>query len=199
MSKQRKIHNRNSVRIIGGKWRSRKIYFPDSQGLRPTADRSRETLFNWLAPYIQGANCIDLFAGSGALCFEALSRGAKSAILIDRSPEVVAQLRKSATELQAENIEIYCAHIPEAPPPFSPQTFDIIFVDPPFKHNLAGPSCAWLEKHHCLKPGSLVYFEVESDSRSLPIPEHWETLRHKVAGQVAYYLVEVKLNFFPPI
>src|SRR5262249_49167946 len=101
MSKQRKSHNRNSVRIIGGKWRSRKIYFLDSEGLRPTADRSRETLFNWLAPFIQGANCIDLFSGSGALCFEALSRGAQSAILIDRSPQVVEQLRKTAAELQA--------------------------------------------------------------------------------------------------
>lgn len=191
MPKQRKTHNENTIRIIGGKWRSRILHFPDSQGLRPTANRSRETLFNWLAPYIQGASCIDLFAGSGALCFEALSRGAASAIMIDKSREVVAQLQESAKVLQAENLQIFSAQIPKDPPPFSAQSFDIIFVDPPFHHNLIGPSCEWLEKYHCLKPDSLIYIEAESHLPSLPIPKDWKTLRSKVAGEVAYYLLAV--------
>jgi 16S rRNA (guanine966-N2)-methyltransferase len=189
MPKQHRTHSENTIRIIGGKWRSRIIHFPDSEGLRPTANRSRETLFNWLMPYIQGAKCIDLFAGSGALCFEALSRGAASAIMIDKSPKVIGQLRESAKLLQAENLQIFCAQIPKEPPPFPAQTFDIVFVDPPFHHNLIGPSCEWLEKYHCLNPGSLLYIEAESHLPALPISDEWKILRSKVAGEVAYYLL----------
>src|SRR3990167_10879071 len=95
---------RGSVRIIAGQWRGRRLSVPDNKDLRPTPDRVRETLFNWLAPHIQGAHCLDMFAGSGVLGFEAISRGAASVTLVDQSLDVVATLQKQALALQAENV-----------------------------------------------------------------------------------------------
>ena len=179
----------SQVRIIGGKWRGRKIIFPAVTQLRPTPDRVRETLFNWLAPYVQDADCLDLFAGSGVLGFEALSRGAKSVVMIDRSSEVIEMLKKNAAMLTIENIEIYCSECPPRLTQLQNRRFDIIFLDPPFYHEMIKPCATWLEQNNLLNANALVYIETESSLKQLPLPENWKILRSKIAGQVGYHLV----------
>lgn len=180
------------VRIIGGKWRSRILRFPASEGLRPTPDRVRETLFNWLSAYIYNARCLDLFAGSGALGFEALSRGAKSVLMVDKASQVITQLRENAKLLTAtEQVEFYCGQAPSDRIPVADKQFDIIFLDPPFHQNLLPACCKWLEENNCLAPQALVYVEVERELDPLPIPAHWTILRSQKAGQVGYYLCRV--------
>ncbi len=183
--------NEGQIRIIGGRWRSRKLHFPAIEGLRPTPDRVRETLFNWLAPIVNGARCLDLFAGSGALGFEALSRGAAHVAMIDQSKEVVAQLRKNAELLQADHIEFYCAQLPPFPSALQNYVFDIVFLDPPFHQNYIAKCVQWLEENpQCLAEEALIYIECESDLDPLPIPDHWQLLRTKKAGEVGYHLVK---------
>jgi 16S rRNA (guanine966-N2)-methyltransferase len=180
----------NTIRIIGGKWRGRKLRFSARQELRPTLNRARETLFNWLAPVIADTVCLDLFAGSGALGFEALSRGAKQVIMVDRSREAINDLKKNAEALGADNIEFVCL-------PFSPQLkniftqkFNIVFLDPPFHQDLAAPACQWLEAENCLVEGALIYLETEKELKIFTPPANWKILRHKVEGQISYYLCE---------
>jgi len=183
------------VRIISGKWRSRILRFPDILGLRPTPDRVRETLFNWLSSYIYHARCLDLFAGSGALGFEALSRGAKSVLMVDKAPQVITQLRENAKLLAAtEQVEFYCGQAPSDRIPVVDKLFDIVFLDPPFHQNMLKPCCEWLEKNHCLAPQALIYVEVERGLDPLPIPAHWTILRSQKAGQVGYYLLQVNTH-----
>lgn len=180
------------LRIIGGQWRSRILRFPSVEGLRPTPDRVRETLFNWLADKIMGATCLDVFAGSGALGFEALSRGASWVTMIDQSAIVANQLRENVQLLDVtERVAIYCGRIPQFKLPVLPQPFDIVFLDPPFHHNWLPICCTWLEKLNCLAKNALIYIEAESQLPELPIPGHWEVLRSKKAGQVRYGLVSV--------
>jgi len=179
----------NSLRIIGGKWRGRKATFPDSEGLRPTSDRVRETLFNWLAPVITDARCLDLFSGSGALSFEALSRGAEHVTLIDASSKVSRQLQNNLHELQCENAKVLTTNainwlkeenITEKP-------FDVVFLDPPFNQQLMAPSCELLESQGLVEEGSYIYIETEANL-PLHLPQSWHIHREKKAGQVAYYL-----------
>lgn len=177
------------VRIIGGQWRGRKLKFPAVSGLRPTTDRIRETVFNWLMPYLYGSHCLDLFAGSGALAIEALSRGAASATLVDQNPQIVDYLKKQLEILNAVNASIYCDTIPSslfANPPKN--KFDIVFLDPPFHHNLLDPCCQWLEQQNLLASDAIIYIEAEATLSPLPVPKHWELLRNKTSGQVGYYL-----------
>lgn len=179
-----------TVRIIGGQWRGRKLKFPALPGVRPTPDRVRETLFNWLTPAILDANCLDLFAGSGALGFEALSRGARSITFVDQAPEIIAYVRQQATLLQAHNVFFYCAQIPPSNP-FMKEAyaqFNIVFLDPPFKQNLIPPCCEWLEKQNCLADNAYIYLEAETSLDPLPIPPHWELIRSKTTQQVGYHL-----------
>jgi len=179
----------NSLRIIAGKLRGRKVPFPDSEGLRPTSDRVRETLFNWLAPVITGARCLDLFSGSGALSFEALSRGAEHATLIDASTRVSSQLQKNLKELQCNNANVLTTNainwLKDAKRPEKP--FDVVFLDPPFNQQLVAPSCELLDKQGLVEEGSYIYIETEA-SLPLQIPQSWHIHREKKAGQVAYYL-----------
>lgn len=184
---------KNQIRIIGGKWRSRKLHFPDLPTLRPTPNRVRETLFNWLSPYIVGTHCLDLFAGSGALGFEALSRGANSVVMVDQSKEVVQQLRENAVLLAAEKeVMLYCSEVPSDQLRFDQNLFDIVFLDPPFHKNYVSTCCEWLENAGCLAKNALIYIEAES-SLQLSLPEHWTVMRQKKAGEVGYYLVARKL------
>lgn len=180
----------NEVRIIGGKWRSRKITFPACEHLRPTPNLVRETLFNWLAPVIDGAVCLDLFAGSGALSFEALSRGAQKTVMVDKSPDVIKNLKKNAELLSADNVEFLCLDFSpnQKNNPFKDQ-FDIVFLDPPFYQNLVVPCCKWLEENNCLKPEAFIYIEAESTLKNIHFPSNWEIYRQKTTGQVSYYLV----------
>lgn len=181
---------KNQLRIIGGKWRGRKLPFPDIEGLRPTPDRVRETLFNWLNNIIDDAYCLDLFAGSGALGFEALSRGAAKAVFIDTSREITDQLKNNQQKLQAENIEIICTKA-ENYIAQTKESFDVVFLDPPFHQNLIPHFCELLEKYKIIKPGGYIYLEAETTIEKLKIPNNWKVLKQKKAGRVYFYLMRV--------
>lgn len=176
----------NRVRIVGGLWRSRLLRFPDSAGLRPTPDRVRETLFNWLGQRLQGLSCVDLFAGSGALGFEAKSRGASRVVLVERDARVVEQLRQSARELGAgEGVEIVHADAIawlEGPG----ERYDVAFVDPPYASGLAERALPALGRR--LNPGARAYVEAPFAGEALPPP--WHRLREGAAGAVRFALYE---------
>jgi 16S rRNA (guanine966-N2)-methyltransferase len=181
------------VRIIGGRWRGVPLSFPALPHLRPTPDRVRETLFNWLQSAIVGARCLDLFAGSGALGIEALSRGAGSAVFVDREPQigkhlsaVLAQLGTNGEGEVAATIEVADAlAFLERPA----QAFDIVFLDPPYAADLLAPVCRRLAGAGWLARDAYVYLECAAQA-SLPVlPEGWVVHRAKRAGQVGYHLL----------
>ena len=177
---------RGEVRIIGGAWRSRRLIFPVSEGLRPTPDRVRETVFNWLAPYLPGATCLDLFAGSGAFGFEALSRAAARAVLVEKRQEAVAALRLNREQLKAEHADIVHADAMEylrGPA----AAFDVVFLDPPYASGLLSPCIELLEARGWLTSGALVYLETPKGVAP-PLSETWQLARSKTAGQVGYHL-----------
>jgi len=177
------------LRIIGGQWRGRKLKIPDVVNLRPTPDRVRETVFNWLAPHIAGAHCLDLFAGSGALGFEASSRGAAHVVMIDDSASVVQLLQAEAEMLKAQNVEIYRAKAPaQLRSPAKP--FDIVFLDPPYGENLLLACCFYLEEQNLLAPNAYIYLEARETLDESQLPAGWQLLKSKRAGQVAYHLVK---------
>jgi 16S rRNA (guanine966-N2)-methyltransferase len=180
------------LRIIGGRWRGRLLDVTESEGLRPTPDRVRETLFNWLTPYIAGADCLDLFAGTGALCLEALSRGAARVVMVEKIPHVADRLRQHVERLEAEGAEVVLADAVD----FlgrTPRAFDIVFIDPPFKSHLIPECAARVEAHGWLKPGGLAYIEAPSGNGNLTLPASWELIRSKKAGQVGYHLARKTL------
>lgn len=181
----------SKIRIIGGKWRSRFIEFPTLPELRPTPNRIRETLFNWLASEIHGAVCLDLFAGSGALGFEALSRGAKSVVMADQSHTIIHNLRKNAKLLGAEqSVELHCTSFPGGlSAVLNSHRFNIVFLDPPFHKNMLSACAKWLEEQNCLVQDALIYIEAESALRALPVPDNWQIIHSKNAGSVGYHLV----------
>ena len=177
----------NQVRIIGGEWRSRRIGFPDHEGLRPSADRVRETLFNWLGQDLSGLRCLDLFAGSGALGFEALSRGAASVVMVEKSRSVCEALRRNAGLLGAKNLLLHCADALEFASAAESDTaarFDVVFLDPPFRSALLAPALARIVP--LLRPGARIY--VEGATAFAP-SDGWRVLRQGRAGQVHYTLV----------
>jgi 16S rRNA (guanine966-N2)-methyltransferase len=175
---------RNRVRIIGGDWRSRILRFPDSQALRPTPDRVRETVFNWLGQRLDGLACLDLFAGSGAFGFEALSRGASRVVMVERDRVVAAALHENARLLGAEGLEIVqadaMAWLKRAQGPF-----DVAFVDPPYASGLVPAALGALRPH--VAPAARVYVET---AEPLPPPPGWSRLREDHAGAVRYALFE---------
>ncbi len=180
---------RNQVRIIGGQWRGRKLQFPDIDGLRPTPDRIRETVFNWLAPVITGARCLDLCAGSGIFGIEAVSRGAASALLVEKDARAVAAIRAATQNLGSDHIQVQQADVIaflSAPQPAA--TFDIVFVDPPYRLNLLPDCLRLLSTQPWLNAGALIYFEHDKTSPPPPLPPAWTLLKEKQAGQVAYRL-----------
>lgn len=179
------------VRIIGGQWRGRSLPVLTTTSIRPTPNRIRETLFNWLAPTIRGARCLDVFAGSGALGFEALSRGAVYAAMLDSSPKTITQLQNNIHAFQATQYAIALhATIPNYIPHFQ-QPFDIVFLDPPFHQNMLPIALAWLETHHLLAPNALIYLEAEKQFSLTDLPTHWQLLKEKQAGEVKYGLVKI--------
>lgn len=178
----------NRLRIIGGQWRGRRVTFPDVEGLRPSPDRVRETLFNWLQPVIDGARCLDLFSGSGALGLEALSRGAGRAVLVDRDARVLASLREQVRLLEARNAELVQADALGFLAG-TPEPFDVVFLDPPYRKDLLVPCCARLTEGW-LAPGARIYLEAEVELDPLPLPAGWTLLRSKKAGQVGYHLAQ---------
>lgn len=176
------------LRIIGGEWGSRKLSFPDGPGLRPTPDRVRETLFNWLAPYIIGARVLDLFSGSGALYLEALSRGAKAGLALDNNPAAIASLRQNLALLQCENGQVQQSdalrHLETSPA----EVFDVVFLDPPFHQDLLVNACTLLENNAWLSERAWIYTESETPPSTTGLPGNWRLHREKKAGQVHYAL-----------
>ncbi len=174
----------NRVRIIGGEWRSRYLTFTDQKDLRPTPDRVRETLFNWLGQDLTGQRCLDLYAGSGALGFEAASRGAKHVVLVERERVVCAALEANCATLKAAQIEVVRADALEFLRADS-RVYDVVFLDPPFADN---PWDALFERLvPRLSPSAMVYRE---SGDALPAPSGWETHRQGRAGQVNYQLLK---------
>jgi len=187
VSNKKQAAQKNQIRIIGGEWRGRKLSFPDLPGLRPTSDRIRETLFNWLQLDIIGSDCLDLFAGSGALGFEALSRGAKSVTFVDSHLQSIKQLWLNANVL-GTNAEIvqkdalaYLTSVDRA--------FDVIFLDPPFNQELLSPSLKLVHERSLLKTDAKVYVESEIKLDFEMISDKWRVIKDKKAGNVFYYLL----------
>ena len=183
-----------SCRIIGGKWRGRKIRFDDAEGLRPTTDRIRETVFNWLQPYIHQSCCLDVFAGSGVLGFEALSRGAQEIVFIEQNIKTVKRLKESINTLNAEKVTVFhqdalaWLRSVQSDKGFS-YRFDLVFLDPPFHSELLAESSALLNSSGCLAEDAIIYVEHNIDS-NIEMPENWLTLKEKKAGQVSYKLFQ---------
>ena len=181
---------KNQIRIIGGQWCSRQISVYDAPGLRPTPARVRETLFNWLQFDISSSRCLDLYAGSGALGFEAASRGAKSVVQVENNPDACRALKETAVKLAATQVKIVQSDVfrylaGDAEP------FDIVFLDPPFGLNLIAQTCNWLEDKGWLSQHAKIYVEVESQKDFFDaLPKNWQILKSKAAGEVGYHLFE---------
>lgn len=177
----------NTVRIIGGDWKRRVLRFPDTEGLRPTPDRVRETLFNWLGQDMSGLSCLDLFAGSGALGFEAASRSAARVVMVEKSPKARASLEENARLLDANRrLQIIGTDAVKFASAFGPNTprFDVVFLDPPYKQG-------WIERLEPMLPQILaddgvLYVEAEHPLEGCGA---WKTVRSGRAGQVFYHLM----------
>jgi 16S rRNA (guanine966-N2)-methyltransferase len=179
---------RGEVRIIGGEWRGRKLHFPMVPGLRPTPDRVRETVFNWLQFRVGGTRCLDLFAGSGALGLEALSRGAAEVVFVERDPDAAAALRAMLATLDCPRGHVvtrdafaWLAHEPARP-------FDIVFLDPPYDQGWLPRVCAALESGGWLSADARIYLEDAAGRGAPDLPAGWELLRTSRAGDVGYHL-----------
>ena len=176
-----------SVRIIGGSLRRSRLEVPNAPGLRPTPDRVRETLFNWLAPIIEGARCLDLFAGTGALGIEALSRGAGWVDFIERDPRLAQALRQNLQRLRQTGAAVRCADAVQTLGEAPPDAYDVVFVDPPFTETLWQPAVMALEGNGWLRAGALIYLEMPAAAQ-IGVPETWNLHRESAAGAVRYAL-----------
>ncbi len=180
---------KSKIRIIAGEWRSRQLLFEDTPELRPTPARVRETLFNWLQQDSVGRGCGDGEAGSGALGFEAASRGAKSVSIVESNTQACRLIKENTVKLTANQIKIFQSDVfrflaGEASP------FDLVFLDPPFGKNMAQQTCQWLEDKGWLISHAKVYVEVERNLVLEGMPPNWKLLKSKKAGDVGYYLFE---------
>ncbi len=187
MAKKPQTTSLGQIRIIGGKWRGRKLPVRDSEGLRPTTDRIKETLFNWLMPVVQEARCLDCYAGSGSLGFEALSRFANSVTFIELDKQNAQLLSDNKMRLQADNATVInnssLTVLNQMGTPF-----DLVFIDPPFRKGLLNETIQLLENNQWLADESWIYIESEAELPLTDIPANWQLHREKIAGQVAYRL-----------
>lgn len=188
--KRARTAKKAAVRIIGGELRRRLLHFPDIDGLRPTPNRVRETLFNWLRDEVEGRICLDLFAGSGALGFEALSRGAARVILVERNAGACRALAENAKILKAENAEVHHTSawdwLRQTRQP--PASIELVFLDPPFAGGLLSQACETLERSGLLAQSALVYLEAETEVRPQQLPGNWLMEKTGSAGDVHYFL-----------
>ena len=189
------VNKTSQLRIIAGFWRGRKINFSDEKDLRPTSDRVRETVFNWLQADIVDANCLDLFAGSGALGFEAASRGARRVVMIDNSTKARAMIQaniqalqpqSSTIELKSGDAVVYLKN--------NTTKFDVVFLDPPYRSQLLSQTCMLLEQEQCLAEHAKIYLEHDKNQALPALPENWCVKKNKSAGQVSYSLIDRKEN-----
>ncbi len=180
----------NSVRIIAGEYRSRKLEFPSLEGLRPTADRIRETLFNWLQDSIQGETCLDLFAGSGALGFEALSRGASHVDFIEQNTAAANSIRSNIARLNTKHGSVYCSDAFEWLDKYAQDSekYGLVLLDPPFKGEALSQAIVKLESANLLRENGLVYIETDKNSLDEDLPSNWIKVKSKKAGAVQYGL-----------
>ena len=177
------------VRIISGLWRGRKLPVHDAEGLRPTTDRVKETLFNWLAQEIPHALCLDLFAGSGGLGFEAASRQAKLVTMVELNPKAFAQLQQNVTAVKANNIQLVSGDALQ----FLKQQgtpHHVVFIDPPFRQGLLQETVTLLEQNGWLAEDAMIYIEAEKEWQVENLPATWHLHREKTAGQVSYRLYQ---------
>lgn len=181
-------HRPGKIRIIGGKWRGRRLTVPDSPGLRPTPDRVRETLFNWLQPLISGAVCLDLYAGTGILGLEAISRAAAAAVLVESDPVLAGHIRRTIALLDAGR-EVHLEEM-EASAWLrrNREQYDLVFLDPPYGQGLVEKSLRLLRSENTLRPGARIYVEAEPE---LHIPEDFRVVRRGRAGKVQFLLGEL--------
>lgn len=186
--KSKKSIQNGFIRLISGKWRGKKLPVKDKEGLRPTTDRTKETLFNWLMHDIRDANCLDCFSGSGSLAFEALSRFAKNATLLERDKQVAQQLRENLQVLKVDNASVVETDSINYLQQIAAQQFDIVFVDPPFNKGLVQACCIALEENNYLAEKALIYIEREVQLSNLLLPNNWQLLKEKNTGQVTYQL-----------
>lgn len=199
----RQAGSKQRLRIIGGQWRRRSLSFISSVGLRPTPERTRETLFNWLQGQIMGARCLDLFAGSGALGFEAASRGAAEVVFVEKNAQVVAQLEKMRHTLQGNEGVNSGEHAKSASKitivrgdalrflTRVNQSFDFIFLDPPFRKALLDNSLKLIEEHKVLNINGLIYVEGESHLDSRELFRNWTVIKKTQAGDSTAYLCQL--------
>ena len=192
MARRNKANKSRSgrLRIVAGNWRSRLLDIADVPGLRPTSERIRETLFNWLTPHIDGARCLDLFAGTGALGLEALSRGAQSAVFVENSTRAVATLTANIEVLGANGATV--CHMDaeqylKAPPA---EKFDLVFLDPPFAADMTGDLCRLLEESGALTDRCLIYIEQDRSRAEATLPAAWQIMKNETAGNVRYMLAQ---------
>ncbi len=179
----------NSVSIIAGQWPGTKLHVANVSGLRPTSARIRETLFNWLQNDIRGSHCLDLFAGSGALGLEAASRGAAAVTLVDEHPQLCQQLQKTVEHLKTNQVSI----VRQDAMRFlknNATAYNLVFLDPPFGAKLLNPCCHALENNNWLADNAKIYIETDKHTLLDDLPDKWQSLRTKTAGEVSYHLFQ---------
>jgi len=188
------VSKSGKCRIIAGKWRGRILRFDDAEGLRPTTDRIRETVFNWLQVYLPHSNCLDCFAGSGMLGFEALSRGADKVVFIEKNKQTINNLKENASVLAVDDHKAVIKQqdalswLQAMPLENTSDTpFNLVFLDPPFHSDLLVESCVLLNNSGCLAEDAIIYIE-HAAGAIVDVPDNWECLKEKSSGQVAYKL-----------
>ena len=178
------------IRIISGQWRGRKLPVQDVIGLRPTTDRVKETVFNWLSPYVRDSRCLDLFAGSGGLIFEALSRYAECGLIFEKDAGAANQLQRNITALKANNAELVRGDTLQLLTKAPAAGYDLVFIDPPFRKDLLEECCAKLEANNWLNADAVIYIEREKELSQVILPSNWTLLKEKQAGQVCFELYQ---------
>lgn len=189
MAKQNRTHKIGQCRIIAGQWRGRKLDVPDVEGLRPTPDRVRETVFNWLQPYIGGSHCLDLFAGCGALGFEAASRGAMSVTMVELNSLAVRQLQENCSNLSATQCQVERTTAQQFLARNKEQ-YDIVFIDPPYQADLWTEVAQKLIDNTALSDNAVIYLECPGKADLPALPSQWQLIKEKKAGNIRYCLFE---------
>ena len=183
--------NRGKVRITSGEWKNRNLEVPDIDGLRPTSERVRETLFNWLMPSIHKSVCLDLFAGSGSLGFEALSRGARHCTFVEKSKLAFRQIKTTRTILNAMNSEAHNCDAIDFLSSVHNHNFNLVFLDPPFSDDYLISSIESIHEYQLVSSGGYIYIEFNKNNDLFDLPDNWSVIRKKIYGNVCFILIEV--------
>lgn len=183
--------NRGKVRITSGEWKNRNLEVPDIDGLRPTSERVRETLFNWLMPSIHKSVCLDLFAGSGSLGFEALSRGAKHCTFVEKSKLAFSQIKTTRISLNAVNSEVHNCDAIDFLSSVHNHNFNLVFLDPPFSDDYLISSIESIHEYQLVSRGGYIYIEFNKNNDLFDLPDNWSVIRKKIYGNVCFILIEV--------